>query len=153
MIGFGGSEMPDEVRGKLRGLCSNDALRVIDALCYQMKLDRTIDRQAIKDLTPERSQETGGFVHSLLVRARAARAVSASPSGGHGYLFEGDQIPVLEDQLSPGNGLVAVLLEHRWATPLRDAVVDSDAVPVADVWVGQTALQDLELMPQGRPSA
>ncbi|MGE5409034.1 MAG: hypothetical protein ACM3NV_10520 [Syntrophothermus sp.] len=50
----------------------------------------------------------------------------AEPAGERWYLV---------DQIPPGSAAAIVLLEHRWAIPLRDAVAAADADVLGDAWV------------------
>ncbi|WP_346534353.1 hypothetical protein [Micromonospora sp. DPT] len=145
MIGFKGSRTPDEVRKRLEDLHTGHHIRVIDMLALVMHRNRTLERIQAPDLLATSQREAGALLDSLLREAGAAAVRGDSISGGRGYLFSGDDIPHLRREMRPGTGAVILLLEHRWAIPLRDAIVHSDAFPIADAWVGRAALQTLSL--------
>ncbi|MEU7176570.1 hypothetical protein ABZ949_34485 [Micromonospora tulbaghiae] len=144
LIGFEGDEVPLGIGKKLKELRANDQIRALDVLTVLMRRNRTIERQSGADLLP--AAHSGELLDRLLRESSASAVMGESTSGGKGYLFEGDDIPQLRDSMRAGTGVVALLLEHRWAIPLRDAVVNSEAFPVRDGWVGRRALQRLELI-------
>jgi hypothetical protein len=51
----------------------------------------------------------------------------------------------LGETLAPGEALAAVLVEHRWAGALEDAVADSGGKPLANELVESVTLADLGL--------
>jgi hypothetical protein len=57
----------------------------------------------------------------------------ASVAGTH--LFEDVDVWYLDDRIPEGHTAVVVLLEHLWAVPLRDRLLDAGAVALADEWV------------------
>lgn len=147
MIGFRGSEVPGEVRDQLRALRTDEAVSVIDLLALFMTPSRDLERLDASELLPDSSQEPGDLVSRLLTSARAASTMRGSASSGRGFLFLGNDIPQITDSIRPGTGTVAILLEHRWAIPLRDAVLASDAFPVGDAWPGRVSQQQVGLIP------
>jgi hypothetical protein len=42
---------------------------------------------------------------------------------------------MVADAIPPGMTAAIAMLEHRWAIPLRDAVLDNDGVILADEWI------------------
>jgi hypothetical protein len=57
----------------------------------------------------------------------------ASAAGPH--RFEDVDVWYLDDRIPEGHTAVVVLLEHLWAVPLRDRLVDAGVVALADEWV------------------
>ncbi|MDG4749923.1 hypothetical protein O7630_03115 [Micromonospora sp. WMMD718] len=146
MIGFKGDQVPPDVRREVKELLVSHQIRVLDVLTILMHRNRTIERQPGPDLLPPAPTHSGDLIDRLLRESGAAAVMGDSTSGGRGYLFSGDNIPQLRNTMKAGTGAIVLLLEHLWATALRDAVVNSEAFPVSDAWVGRTALQRLDLL-------
>ena len=99
----------------------------------------------------------GGYDYgSWRSRARADRisvgvskgthlAVERQPDG-RGFLFAGDVLPDPRDTLPNGSSAVLLALEHRWALPLRDAVLATSGSPLVDAWLGRDALRYVGLL-------
>ena len=47
----------------------------------------------------------------------------------------GDAVWSVADVVPPGSMAAVVLLEHRWAIPLRDAVRRAGGAALADAWI------------------
>jgi hypothetical protein len=60
--------------------------------------------------------------------------------------FDQDQIWDVLDEIPEDSGAVILLLEHRWAIPLRDAVHKAGGVPIADGFVHQLDLVAVGLL-------
>jgi hypothetical protein len=41
---------------------------------------------------------------------------------------------------------LALMVEHRWAAPLHDAILHSDTAPLGNAWVGIDALEEVGLL-------
>jgi hypothetical protein len=147
VIGFRGSESPDQITQDLRRLRSGPVVRIIDALLVRVDRSRAVEQTPMPDLIDDSVEHPGRYLEALFRRASAANTLGESRSEGVGYLFRGDEIPQLEQTIPPGSGGLALLLEHRWAIPLRDSVVQATVRPLADAWIGREGLQELGLIP------
>ena len=52
-----------------------------------------------------------------------------------GHLFDDAEAWYLADAIPEGGSAAIVLIEHRWAIPLRDKIVDAGGVALADEWI------------------
>jgi hypothetical protein len=68
----------------------------------------------------------------------------ASPA--RGQIFRGEPLPDPRDALPAGSHGLVLLIEQTWATPFRDAILQSGAAPVGDGWVSVKALEEVGLM-------
>jgi hypothetical protein len=50
------------------------------------------------------------------------------------------------DTIEPGSAAAIALIEHLWATPLRDAIAHAGGVPVSDAWVHPLDLIEIGLV-------
>ena len=64
-----------------------------------------------------------------------AGAVAGAEALEDSHVFDEDQALVLEDALPPGTTAAVALIEHLWAIPLRDKIVEAGGVALADIWV------------------
>ena len=149
VIGYSQPHMAAPLRARVNDLKADPAVRIVDVLCVHKNRDGTVEKEQVSDLIPENSHEPGEVIDTLLTKADAARNMNQSPSSGPGYLFRGDLIPDFRQAIPSGSGVLAILLEHRWATPLRDIATEESVYAVADGWMGRDALESVKLTPQG----
>lgn len=154
MIAFDGPSIPEEIRTGIEELRDHPAVRVVDVLELHRSKDGVIERQAPQGLRSDAAGQDH-VLDSLLDRARSRNVTGASSglSGpgpdGRGFLFAGDPLSDPRDVVPAGSSAVVLLVEHRWAIPLRDAVLHSSAKPVTDAWLGRAALESAGLIGTG----
>jgi hypothetical protein len=150
VIGFSAPEIPDELRRALENLPDQGA-HLVDALVVRKDRSGNMERLTL-DLTPETEP---GPVSWLMTSVASRRMLSDRPPSGEyggttrgpGMLFSGDPIPNLRDIVPAGSSAVIVLIEHRWAIPVRDAILHSGAsVLSSNAWLGFDDLQELGLL-------
>ena len=65
--------------------------------------------------------------------------VRAAEAGAHeledGHLLGDDEVWYLADAIPEGSSAAVVLIEHRWAIPLRDKIVEAGGTALADEWI------------------
>ena len=103
---------------ELQDLHSQDAVRALDVLRVRRGPDGGLRRLD----PPDPEEFPGTVVEALLV----------SDSGDEA-MAEGTWS--LADRLPRGAAAAIILLEHRWAIPLRDAVEAADGHDLVDTWV------------------
>ena len=148
MIGYNQTQMAAPLRAKVNDLKADPAVRIVDVLCVHKNRDGTLEKEQVSDLIPENSREPGEVIDTLLTKGDAARAMNRTPSTGPGYLYQGDMLPDFRQAIPAGSGVLALLVEHRWATPLRDIATQEGVYAVDDGWVGRDGLKDVHLIPQ-----
>jgi hypothetical protein len=154
MVRFEGPDLPAEVRRVVGDLRDEGVpgVRLIDALMLRRNSDGTMSQQPVLDSM--RETPSTGLVSKLLNLVEAEEALGAATSvsetyevtGGRRALFRGEPIPDPRDTVPAGSSAVIILIEHRWATPFRDAILHSGGTPVGTAWVGFGALQELGLI-------
>lgn len=154
MFTFTGPQLPAEMRRVLDDLRDENiqGLRLIDALVLRKNTDGTITRKPSPD--PIAEIEGRGLISKLLDRAQAQATLATSPSPtgtyeattGRGSIFSGERMPDPRDTVPTGFQALALLIEHRWATPIHEAVLHSNATPVGNAWIGVEALYELGLI-------
>ena len=147
LIGYNHPAALAAVRDAVRDLRADPAVCVLDVLNLHKGQDGTIESRRVANLTPEDGHEPGNHIETLLAEASAAR-VAEVPSSGAEYLFSGDVVPDPREAIPHNAGVVAILLEHLWAVPLRNTVAHTGAYPVSDAWIGRDALKLIQLIPE-----
>ena len=132
--------------GALERLESGGALRVLDAVFVQR------DAQTGALAAINLHARAGDFVAPLIgfrldpgERRRATeRALSTESTG-----VSGEALRAVGEALQPGAAVAAVLVEHRWAGVLEDAVARTGGTRLANEFVETTALTAEMLGPAG----
>ncbi|PWI20951.1 DUF1269 domain-containing family protein [Streptomyces sp. Act143] len=74
---------------------------------------------------------------------REAEATFPSLSEGNAFGLTLEEIRDLAQQTDPGTAAGCVLLEHRWAKRLREAIRDAGGVPVAEGFLTEEVLESV----------
>ncbi len=146
LVGYKDCRIVEPLKERIRALKDNACVRIVDGLCAYRNHDGTVEVEPIADLLPEGADEPGSIVDRLLANSEASRMTQTSVGTGRGFLFRGDLLPDFRARISRDSGVLALLIEHRWAIPLRDSVTEQGAFPVGDGWMGRDALRDLGLI-------
>src|SRR5438034_7603155 len=140
VIGFEHPQFTGQLRKELTRLRRNDHIRVIDALLAFKDADGVIETEHFSDLSPEEAKEFGAVVGALIGLgaagdngARLGAELGAEAGADGSILDEADMLDVIEE-IPDDSAAAIVLLEHRWAIPLRDAVLEAGGVPIVDTW-------------------
>lgn len=149
VVGFDQPDFQGEVLAHLRSLREHDIVRVIDVLVVNKDADGVVTAAQISDLSEEEARELGAVVKALVGLGEAA---GGDPEGAArlwsqegGGLSEDDLLDVLEE-IPPDTAVAIALLEHRWAIPLREAIVRAGGFPILDTWVHPRDLVEVGLL-------
>src|SRR5512144_2669754 len=142
VLGFQSPEFRGEVLAELDRLKRSDTVRVIDALAVHKDADGEIAILERSDLSPEQAQEFGATVGALIgLGAAGEEGMVAGALVGAEAASEGVDIissenawDVVED-LPKDSAAAILLIEHRWAIPLRDAVARAGGFRVAEAFI------------------
>lgn len=140
VYGFGpGAAFEGRLVGALERIESGGALRILEALFVAN--DPETGELVVVDL----QGDSGGIVAPLLdfrlepsKRRRATERALGSDRG-----VPGEQLREIGKALEPGTAIVAVLVEHKWASALEDAVSRTGGTPLANSFVDSTELAEL----------
>jgi hypothetical protein len=55
--------------------------------------------------------------------------------GDKDELYDDTEVWYIADSIPPGTTAAIVILEHRWAIPLRNAIANAGGVALADKWL------------------
>ena len=149
VVGFEQPDFKGEVLAHLRDLREHDVVRVIDILLVYKDADGRA-----RDAPGQRSLRAGG---AGARRASPAALIGLGASAGgdaeeaaklwseEAGLAEEDLVDVL-DEIPPDTAVAIALLEHRWAIPLREAIVAAGGFPILDTWVHPRDLVEVGLL-------
>jgi uncharacterized membrane protein len=140
VVGFDRPNFSGEVLAELERLRASDIVRVIDLLVVHKRADGLVQRLHHSDLT---AAEGAGAVVGALIGLDAAGQEGADAGALHGAAridAKGGHLREEEfwslDEAIPNDSAAAIaLVEHRWASGVRDAIRAAGGVPVADAWI------------------
>jgi hypothetical protein len=140
VVAIGDDEGPDGAVARLRSLRENPAVCLIDLLLVARDLRGTISDPPPGLPSLHLGEETGFLVRALMGAdededadfADSGRETVATMDGA---LRENAGGWFLADAIPPGTTAVVALVEHRWATPLRDLDTGAGGRALFDRWV------------------
>lgn len=150
VVGFDQPNFQGEVLAELQSLKENDVVRVIDILVANKDAAGEVETVQISDLSANEAQELGEVVKALIGLGEiaggdpegAAKIWSSDEQPG---LTEEDLLDVLAE-IPPNTAVAIALLEHRWAIPMREAIVRAGGFPILDSWVHPRDLVEVGLL-------
>jgi uncharacterized membrane protein len=152
VLGFKQPDFQGEIREELDRLRDNDLVRVIDALGVRKDADGNVSTLHQSQLSSDQQQAFGALVGGLiglgaageegfeLGAERGAEAVAE-----RGGVFDEEAWDVLAE-IPPDTAGLLVLLEHRWAIPLRDAIARAGGFRLASEFISPLDLVALGLV-------
>jgi uncharacterized membrane protein len=153
VVGFEQPDFKGEVLAQLQSLKEHDVVRVIDILLVRKDAGGELTTTQVSDLSAEEAQELGAVVAALVGLGEAAggdaegaaQLWSGAAAPGEAGISEEDILDVLAE--IPNDTAVAIaLLEHRWAIPLREAIIAAGGLPIIDTWVHPRDLVEVGLL-------
>ena len=124
---------------ELQRLKDHDIVRLVDVLLVAKDDDGNVTQVEMSD-RPE-LEEYGALVGALLGLGAAgeegmvAGAVAGAEAMADGKMYDAEQVWVLADEIPPGMTAAIIMLEHRWAIPLRDAIENANGAVLVDEWI------------------
>lgn len=152
MLGFEDPKFQGEVLAELKRLKDADIVRVIDAAVVKKNEDDSVEILHTSDLSPDEAQEFGAVVGALIglgmdgEEGMEAGAAAGAVAMEDGKVFDEQQIWYAADAIPTGTATAIALLEHRWAIPLRDAIMRAGGFVLADEWIHPSDLVAVGLL-------
>ena len=142
VLGFDEPNFRGEILAELDRLKENDIVRVIDGLAVYKDAEGEVTVLKRTDLSDDEAAEFGATVGALIgigiageEGAEVGAELGAERTGGGVNLFrEEDALQIIEE-IPPDSAAAIILLEHRWAIPLRDSVARASGMPIADTFI------------------
>ena len=139
VLGFNHPDFQGEIRAELQRLRDTDMVRVIDFLAVYKAAGGDVAVLKESQLDAEEMVEFGAIVGALVgvgagVGAEAGAEAGAERVVEQGGMFGEDAWDALAD-IPEDSAAALVLLEHRWAIPLRDAVARAGGMRLASEFI------------------
>jgi len=153
VLGFKHPDFQGEIRAELDRLRDNDLVRVIDALGVRKDADGNVETLHESQLSADQQQAFGALIGGLiglgaageegfeLGAERGAEAVAE-----RGGVFDEEEAWDVLEEIPPDSAGLLVLLEHRWAIPLRDAIARAGGMRLASEFISPLDLVAIGLV-------
>ena len=152
VVGFNHPEFHGKIISELERLHDEGTVRVIDALAVHKDADGELEVQHLSNLTKEEAIEVGSVVGALVglgiageEGAEQGAAVGAEAAADGVELFSGEQAWDVIEEIPNDSAAALILLEHHWAVPLRDAIVEAGGFRISDGFISPLDLVDVGL--------
>jgi uncharacterized membrane protein len=152
VLGFVEPEFTGKIAAELDRLREHEFVRILDALVVAKDDAGDIAVLQASDLTVDEATEMGALAGALIGIGYGdvdAGAEVGAASGTDGHLIPDEQAWYVADTIPNGTTAAIVLLEHLWAIPLRDAIVDAGGTALADEWIHPADLVAIGLAASG----
>ena len=145
VLGFAEPNFTGKIAAELDRLREHEFVKIVDALVVNKDDDGEITALQVTDLSARRVDRDGrhrGSADRLRVRRGDEDAIEAGAELGAeamaekgGHLIPEEDAWYVADAIPNGSAAAIILLEHLWAIPLRDAIVDAGGIALADEWI------------------
>jgi uncharacterized membrane protein len=146
VVGFEGPEFKGEILEELTRLKDEDIIRLIDLIVVKKDDEGNVETLHTSDLSKEEAMEFGAVAGALIglgaegEEGAKAGALAGAEAMEDRQAFDDDQVWYAADAIPNGTAAGVALIEHRWAIPLRDAIVRAGGIPLVDEWIHATDL-------------
>ena len=141
VVGFATDSLTGKVLEELKRLREADIVRLVDLLVVAKDDEGDLAVVQATDLTQDEAMEFGALVGALIgfgtgdEETMEAAAVAGATAGADSHLIDDAEAWYVADAIPNGTTAAVALLEHRWAIPFRDAIVDQGGIVLADEWI------------------
>jgi uncharacterized membrane protein len=141
VVGFETDALTGKVLEELTKLREADLVRLIDLLVVAKDDAGDLAVVQASDLTQEQAMEFGALVGALVglgtgdEETMEATTVAGAAAGVDGHMIDEADAWYVADAIPAGTTAGLALIEHRWAIPLRDAILGQGGILLADEWI------------------
>jgi uncharacterized membrane protein len=141
VLGFAEPNFTGKIAAELDRLREHEFVKIVDALVVNKDENGEITALQVSDLTQDEAAEMGAVAGALIgfgygtEEAVDAGAEAGAAAGADGHLIDDEDAWYVADTIPNGSAAAIILLEHLWAIPLRDAIVDAGGIALADEWI------------------
>lgn len=152
VLGFNRPDFQGEIRKELAQLRDTDQVRVIDVLAVQKDAYGNVSVLAQNQLSSGAAAGFGAVVGSLVglgAIGQDGMAVGAdlgAQTGQPGGMFSDEETWDALAEIPDDSAAALILLEHRWAIPLRDAVERASGFRLASEFISPMDLIAIGLL-------
>lgn len=118
VVGFPGSQFNGAILPAIQDVVERDIVSIVDCLLITKSEDGSVEFTEIEEVG---SDEDVAKLQGLFEEANG--------------LLSDEDIDAFAEALEPGDSAAAIVFEHTWAKPFRDAIVDSGGVMIANMRV------------------
>jgi uncharacterized membrane protein len=146
VVGFETNALTGKVLQELTRLREADIVRLVDLLVVAKDDEGDLAAVQATDLTQAEAMEFGALVGALIglgtgdEETMEAAAVAGAAEMSDSHLLDDADVWYVADAIPAGTTAAIALLEHRWAIPFRDAIMDQGGIVLADEWIHATDL-------------
>ena len=156
VLGFNHPNFHGEVIAELERLRASDTVRVIDALAVYKDAEGELEVEHLSNLTEDEAIELGSKIGALIglglgidgdegVEAGEAAGAQEAMASGISVFAGAEEWDVLAD-IPNDSAAALIMLEHRWAVPLRDAIARAGGFRLNDGLISPLDLLDIGLI-------
>jgi uncharacterized membrane protein len=153
VLGFKHPDFQGEIRNELERLRDNDLVRVIDALGVRKDPDGEVEVLHDSQLSADQQQAFGALVGGLIGLGAAGQEGfelgaerGAEAVAERGGVFDEEEAWDVLEEIPPDSAGLLVLLEHRWAIGLRDAIARAGGMRLASEFISPLDLVAIGLV-------
>lgn len=138
VLGFRRPDFRGEILAEIERLRANDQVRVIDALGVYKDAEGAIEVEHLSTLTHEEAVELGSTVAALVGLGIEGEGATGAVADEAAELAADALERTVDDawdvlaQIPNDTAAGLLLLEHRWAIPLRDAIARAGGFRIDD---------------------
>jgi len=141
VLGFDEPNFTGKIAAELARLRDLDVIRLIDMIVVEKDDDGNVTALQTSDLSQDEAIEFGAVVGALIgfgmdgEEGMEAAAVAGAEALEDGHALDEEEVWHVADVIPNGSVAAVALIEHRWAIPLRNAIMDAGGVSLADEWI------------------
>jgi uncharacterized membrane protein len=156
VVGFDEPKFTGEILPELRRLGEAGLVRMLDLLVVSKDDDGNVAAVEISELSESEAEAFGEVAGALMgISGEDAEETSRALDAGAAELddsgvFDDADVWYVGDTIPNGTTAAIALLEHRWAIPLRDAIVRAGGVALADEWIHPADLDAVGAAAEGQ---
>ena len=153
VLGFRHPDFHGRIIEELERLRDSDTVRVIDALAVHKDAAGDIEAMHLSNLSQDEAIELGSKIGALIGlgfegedgMAAGAQAGAEAAADGVSAFSDEQAWDILAD-IPNDSAAALILLEHHWAVPLRDAVVEANGFRISDGFISPLDLVGIGLL-------
>ena len=154
MVGFVDPKLDGSILDQLTEASASGTIRILDALGVYKAEDGSLLAAQMSDLTEDEAITYGAWVGALIGLGAGGRegAELGALVGGMAaadefeYGIDQEGLATIAEDLPAGGAAMLLIIEHRWAIPLRNAMRASGGILIAQDFLSPEALISLGAM-------
>lgn len=140
VVGFTDGEFAGKILPELEPLRGGNVIRLVDVLFVSKDQDGSLTPMGVGDDPDGKWSEFGEVVGALIGFGVYGEGLSVGPDAGaadgaRGRGSDAGEAWAISDAIPAGTSAAVALIEHRWAIPLREAIVGGGGFALEDTWL------------------